>query len=147
MKKINSEVKIDNNLFKIKIGTTDKKNPNVIYVEIGSYISPIEDIDAYTLHIEEIEKSTKNYLTDLLNKNESYEKDFIFISDVADERITKGKRSYIEMQIFVKPKLKLNCQKFSEISNKFNMECVNKILPVIENAIKTNGFECYKTRK
>lgn len=147
MKKINSEIKIDNSLFKIKIGTTDKKNPNVIYAEIGSYISPIEDMDIYTPSIEEIEKNAKKYLTDLLNKNESYENDFIFISDIADERITKGKRSYIEMQIFVKPKLGLKCKKFSEISDKFKMECVEKILPVIENAIKTNGFDCYKTRK
>ena len=39
-KKINSEIKIHDNDFKIKIGTTNKKNPETLYVQIGTYIKP-----------------------------------------------------------------------------------------------------------
>ena len=147
MKKINSEVKIENDLFKIKIGTTDKKNPEIIYIEIGSYVSPVSEKETYKTDIETIEKSTKKFLTELFRSNTLCESNFIFVSDVADERITKGKKSYMEMQIFVRPKSELKCKKFSEIAEKMNLSCISRILPTIENTIKSNGFECYKTRK
>ena len=147
MKKINGEVKIENDLFKIKIGTTDKKHPEIIYIEIGSYVSPVNEKETYKTDIETIEKSTKKFLTELFRSNTLCESNFIFVSDVADERITKGKKSYMEMQIFVRPKAELKCKKFSEIAEKMNLSCISSILPTIENTIKSNGFECYKTRK
>jgi len=147
MKKINSEAKIDNELFKIKIGTTDKKNPDIVYFEIGSYISPTVEMDNYKKSIENVNKTTKSFLNQLFYSNELCENDFIFISDIADERISKGKKSYMEMQIYIKPKTSLKCKKFAEITEKMNIECISKILPVIKSNLKDNGFECYKTRK
>ena len=47
IKKINSEIKFHDNKFKIKIGTIDKKNPDTIYIELGTYITPIDIKDSY----------------------------------------------------------------------------------------------------
>lgn len=147
MKKIKSENKFHDDIFKIKIGTIDKKNPEVVYIELGSYISPLSSMENYTQSIEKINKSTKTFLNSLFLGSKLCEDDFIFISDVADKRITKGKKSYMEMQIYIKPKTELRCKKFSEITERLNNDCISKIIPIIKENINKNGFECYKTRK
>lgn len=147
MKKINSEVKISNDIFKIKVGTTDKKNPEIVYFEIGCYISPRNFLESYSQSIEKIEKSIKNDLSSILCTSELCEKDFIFVSDVADIRILKNKKSYMEIQLFVKPKKSIKCKKFSEITEKLNNEFLVKIIPMIKWNISSNGFDCYKTKQ
>ena len=98
-RKINSEIKYDNNTFKVKIGTTDKKSPNVIYLEIGTYITPNEYKMSYSDDIFNFEKNIKKEL-----KNCNIGGDYIMVIDVADERITTNKKSYMELQLTVKSK-------------------------------------------
>lgn len=146
MKKINSEVKINNDLFKVKIGTTDKKNPEIVYIEIGCYISPNEDGE-YGPVIDGIEKKTNNFISKIVGPNTMCEKDYIFIFNVAEERITKKKKSYMEIQVFLKLINEFKNVKFSEIVEKLDEEYVSKLLPTIKTYINDSGFECYKTRK
>jgi hypothetical protein len=146
MKKINSETTIENDLFKIKIGTTDKKNPEIIYIEIGCYISPNEEKE-YGPIIDDIEKGINNFIGEMVGPNSICEKDYIFIFDIAEERITKKKKSYMEMQIFLKVIKEIRSLKFSNIVEKFKEEYISKILPVVKMYLNNNGFECYKTRK
>ena len=42
-RKINSEQTVDNDSFKLKVGTTDKKNPKTIYIDCGFFIEPKEE--------------------------------------------------------------------------------------------------------
>lgn len=148
MKKIKSESKFQDESFKIKIGTMDKKNPEVIYIELGSYIPPIEEKKSYKPNISNIERETKSVVSAILQESGLCKSDFIFVSDIADERIAKDKKSYLEMQLFVKPLDSVReSGKFSELSEKFNEECVSKIVPCVKQYITENGFEYYKSRK
>ena len=52
--RLNSEKKIENEYFKLKIGTTNKINPIVIYVEGKTFISPNEEKGDYSKDIAEI---------------------------------------------------------------------------------------------
>lgn len=148
MKKIKSESKFPDESFKIKIGTMDKKNPEVIYIELGSYISPKEEKKSYKPNVSNIERETKSLIGNVLQNSGLCKSDFIFVSDIADERIAMNKKSYFELQLFVKPTDAVkNSGKFSELTEMFNNECVSKIIPQVKQYITENGFEYYKSRK
>lgn len=148
MKRIKSESKFQDNDFKIKIGTMDKKNPEVVYIELGSYISPKEEKETYKPYISRIEKKTKSLIEDVIRESGMCKNGFIFVSDIADGRIAMNKKSYFEMQVFVKPTDEIKaCGKFVDLTKKINEECVSKIIPGIKKYIKENGFEYYKSRK
>lgn len=148
MKRIKSESNFQDNDFKIKIGTMDKKNPEVVYIELGSYISPKEEKETYKPYISRIEKKTKSLIEDVIQESGMCKNGFIFVSDIADGRIAMNKKSYFEMQVFVKPTDEIKaCGKFVDLTKKINEECVSKIIPGIKKYIKENGFEYYKSRK
>jgi len=148
MKKIKSEVKFSDDIFKIKIGTIDKKNPEVIYIELGSYISPIKEKESYKNNIFSIENKAKTLLSDFLKNNPLCKRDYMLVSDIADTRMTKNKKSYFEIQIFMKPTDEAKAStNFSGLVDKINDECVSKIVPCIKGYIEENDFECFKTRK
>ena len=44
-KSICSEIPLENPYFKLKIGTINKKKPTTFYVEGGTFITPVEDVD------------------------------------------------------------------------------------------------------
>lgn len=148
MKKIKSESKFQDNDFKIKIGTMDKKNPEVVYIELGSYISPKEERETYKPYISRIEKKTKSLIENVIQESGMCKNGFIFVSDIADERVAMNKKSYFEMQVFIKPTDEIKtCGKFVDLTKKINEECVSKIIPGIKKYIKENGFEYFKSRK
>ena len=148
MKKIKSESKFQDNDFKIKIGTIDKKNPEVIYIELGSYITPKEEMESYKPCISKLEREAKSLIGDIIQKSDMCKNDFIFVSDIADERITMNKKSYFELQLFIKPLENIkNVCKFTELTKKFNENCVSEIVPCVKQCITNNGFEYFKSRK
>ena len=148
MKRIKSESKFQDNDFKIKIGTVDKKNPEVVYIELVSYISPKEERETYKPYISRIEKKTKSLIEDVIQESGTCKNGFIFVSDIADERVAMNKKSYFEMQVFVKPTDETKaCGKFVDLTKKINEECVSKIIPGIKKYITENGFEYFKSRK
>lgn len=146
MKKINSEIKIDTPLLKTKWGTIDKKNPTSIYLEMGTYITPTKDEEDYTDNIKEIEKAGRFIVKDALCNTEGVKKDFIFVTDIADTRISYGKKSYISFQIHLgRPRKDGDKQTFKEIVNNID----SKWKPVYSSIVKTienNGFSCSKTK-
>lgn len=146
MKKINSEIKIDTPLLKAKWGTIDKKNPTSIYLEMGTYITPTKEEDDYTDNIKEIEKSGRYIVKDALCKTEGVKQDFIFVTDIADTRISYGKKSYISFQVHLGRSRKDGDKRtFKEIVNFMD----SNWKPVYSDIIKTiedNGFSCSKTK-
>ena len=87
-RKINSEQTVDNDSFKLKIGTTDKKNPKTIYIDCGFFIEPKEEKDEYTEDIKNIEDEAKRLAKKISNAmkpntegERMFKKDFIFVFD------------------------------------------------------------------
>lgn len=147
MKKINSEIGISDNQFKVKICTTNKKNPETIYIEIGSYIMPLKEME-YESSVNLIEKDVKNRIKSFLDTT-ILSKDFILVTDLATDRMAIGKKSYLDMQLHVKPTLdflKSSNRDFKEITKIINTNYIPNILPYIKNRIREEGFECSKTK-
>jgi hypothetical protein len=143
---INSEQKYQNPNFKIKVGTNNKKNPNVIYIQLGTYIKPIETKDSFSEYILFFDKETKRYLSRLIDEKKNCQKDFILVTDIADERIAKNKKSYLDLQIFVKPKEEKK-ETFKNIAKKIYEDYVTNIISYIETELSINDIECHKTKK
>lgn len=149
MKKIKSEIKInDDKLFKVKIGTTNKKHPDIIYVEIGTYISPNEEKKSYKNDICSLDTEMRKYLENKLRLNDYLQDSYILVNDCPYERMETGKKSYFEMQLFVKPQKKLfEIGRFSDIALKINELLVSDVKEEIEKCFQIRGFDIHKTRK
>ena len=146
MKKINSAIKFNVDKFKLKIGTTNKKNPEVIYIEIGTYIKPNDNKDSFREYIDNFNKKTKHFINKLLNYKKTCNNNFILITDIADERINKGKKSYLDLQILLKP-FNLNKSIFKNLASNIYNEYVIDIINFVKNELENNDIECYKTKK
>lgn len=147
MKRIKSEVKVDNSVFKAKIGTIDKKNPETVYIEIGTYISPSKEKKSYKDDIGNIEASLRKYIRSLLSGNDSFSENHIFVTDVPLDRMAKGKRSYFEIQLFMKTNLKSFKEKhFSTVKDIVDKKIVCNLFPVLKESIQSNGFELFSKK-
>lgn len=150
-RKINSEFIVKNDKFKIKVGTTDKKNPKTIYIECGFFIEPKVEKEDYSEDIKYIEAETKELARKVSNATNPgpenigrlFEKDFIFIFEIAESRVFYGKKSYVSFQIHLKQKGAINFNLISSYT-----ETLSKyIITVLLNRIKDVGFEVTKTKK
>ena len=146
MKKINSEISVNLPNLKAKWGTIDKKNPTSIYLEVGSYITPKKDEENYTENIQKIDKEVKDAVKSAIVSTDSISNNFIFVSDIADTRISFGKKSYLSFQIHLGRKRTNEKQPFKEIVKDIN-EKWGYVYSDILNIIEDNGFECSKTKK
>ena len=148
MKKIGSTIKIDNNDFKIKICTIDKKNPLVILLEGGCYIKPVTMKDSYKNDIEELNYFLKNSLKERIKKDENFKNEFMLFIDVAEEWIKFNKKSFLSFQIFFKVSDKLLNEKknFNNIVTFLSEDNLNTI-NFIKNSINNYGYEVCKRKK
>lgn len=144
MKKISSEITIDSPSLKIKWGTMDKKNPSSLYLEIGTYITPREENEDYTDNIKKIDKLSKQIIKNKINSEKDFNDNFIFVTDVADTRISFKKRSYILFQIHLLRNKKESLP-FKNVVSGLNNDWT-PIYKEIKTAIEDNGFECFKTK-
>ena len=135
-KRINSIVNITNDICKLKVGTMDKKNPTVLYLIGGIYIKPKKEKDDYHEDIATIKNDlSKSIKTEFYN-NPFYKKDYMFFSDIAEDRISFNKKSFFTFQIYVKPKEEMleKTKTFKEITDIMpKMNFVTTVKNIIEN--------------
>ena len=150
-RKINSEQTVDNDSFKLKVGTTDKKNPKTIYIDCGFFIEPKEEKDEYAEDIKDIEDEAKRLAKKISNAmkpntegERMFKKDFIFVFEVAETRVSYGKKSYTSTQLHLKQEDDM--LNFNEITQyaKWLAEFFAKTL---KRHIEDAGFEVTKTKK
>ena len=150
MKKINSDISFDDNNFKIKVGTVDKKNPTTIYLNIGTYVTPIDETINLKIEIEALKKSITKDVGKIVEKSDILQNQHIFVTDIASDRLAYGKKSYLEMSLYVKPELSIikSCNNnFRNVASLF-YECnINNIVQDVETNIKKCGFAYAKSKK
>ena len=145
-KNIHSEIKFSDNDFKVKICTINKKNPDILYTQIGTYLKPIEKKNLYTEEFEIFDKISKKYLQKKLKNSSLYNNEFILVIDIADERINVNKKSFLDIQIHFKCKNRNN-KNFKEISNNLYEDCIVDYLSFVKNNLSSFGFEYFKNKK
>lgn len=142
-KKISTEKKINNEWFKLKIGTTDKKEPNVVYIEGGISIMPTKNKTDYKPSIKNISNGFEAEISKLCSDNSNIlSSNHILNFEIAENRIKYNKSTFLSFQIFLRQKCKLSYK-----------EIVDILTPLIEsssknfiNCIMSNDFS-YSKRK
>lgn len=150
MKKINSDILFENDDFKIKVGTVDKKNPTTIYLNIGTYVTPIDEELNFKSEIELLKKSITKGIEHIVDESPILQKHHIFVTDIATDRLAYGKKSYFEMNLYVKPELDVikSCNNnFHNVASLFYEKNINQIVKNVEQDIKKFGFAYAKSKK
>ena len=142
-KRLGVERKINNDEFSIKIGALNKEEPNTIYIESSTFISPFENKDEYKSDTDFMEKSINDNIKNLLKQNSLFDKHYILSVEIPYERMKVGKKSFLSIQCHLKQTQKLGVN-----------ELLDKAIPLTENLFKEitktvnySGFTVNKTKK
>ena len=145
-KSICSEVSLENPYFKLKIGTINKKKPTTFYVEGGTFITPVDEVDedlSFKDKMNNVYKAMSQGIMRLTAETNNVKNSFIANIDVADERMKVGKKTYFTFQYYLHQDGEPIS--FSEITE--NGEKYTKtVLDNIEYSLKENGFALSKTK-
>ncbi len=144
IKRLNSEKKINNSLFKIKIGTINKNHPNVVYFEGSTFISPLFESNDYNESIESIKKAFSKHLLSALSKNDIFLPKHIIDFDVRHKGVKSGKKSFLSFQCHFKQKG--NISTLSGIVDK-SKDFIDNIISSLNEIILSNDFMISKTKK
>lgn len=143
--RLNSEKKIDNENFKLKIGTTNKINPMVIYVEGKAFISPLEDKDDYSRDISEMKHALKRSISANLYGSENFDNKYIVDFQVAASGVAVNKKSFLSFQFLLRQK-RDNIMKLSDVKN-LSEGMINNIADALRDSIIEHNFVLSKTKK
>ena len=139
-KKINSEyTKSDSEYINILMGTYNKKNPDVIYTSLSTYITPIsENVSEDT--IINFEKDLRKNIKSLLHNDTFCGKNVIIVVDIPVNRMSCGKETFLDIQVYFRPssenivKYKNSFKEISEIIyNKYVISIIDFIYTSLNN--------------
>lgn len=144
-RRLTTEKTVNNSDFRLKIGTVNKSNPQVIYVEGRTFISPLEEEDSYTYYIQSIRKNFSSIISKELSKTKLFEDKFILDFQVANSGIRKGKKSFLSFQFLLRQPHN-EIKQFKEIKT-LSTEIMDNIINSLKSIIIDNGFALSKTKK
>lgn len=143
--RLNNEKKIENEDFKLKIGTTNKINPIVIYVEGKAFICPTDDKDDYSRDISEIKHQFKRSISENLYGTDVFDGKYIMDFQVASSGISVNKKSFLSFQFLLRQKAN-NIMKLSEVKTK-SESMILEIVGSLKDSILAHNFQLSKTKK
>lgn len=144
-KSIGSERKIENNLFKLTLGTLDKHNPKTIYVNSGVFITPNDDKEDYGKEMDFIRKSLNRNIKDYLKFSGLFKENFILNFEVPLNALKMGKKSHLFLQYHLIQKNDKPLKLEDLINNNENL--FNNILINLKNNLEECNFSLSKTKR
>lgn len=143
--RLNSEKKIENEYFKIKMGTTNKLNPIIIYVEGRAFITPLEELEDYGREISEIKHILKQSISSHLQSTDNFDNKYIVDFQIASNGIQLNKKSFLSFQFLMRQN-KDKVLKLAEVKNT-SSEMVLDIVNDLKDSIVEHGFLLSKSKK
>lgn len=145
--RLNSEKKLECDGFKLKVGTTNKTNPIVIYVEGRGFISPSEEKEKedYSKDISEIKHVFKTSISDKLHENKHFDNKFIVDFQIASSGIAVKKKSFLSFQYLLRQNEE-NVKKLIDIKNTYSNMFIS-IADELRDVIVEKGYVLSKTKK
>ena len=143
--RLNTEKKIEHESFKLKIGTTNKLSPIVVYVEGKAFIAPNEASEDYQRDISEIKHALRRAISESLTGTTLFDHKFILDFQVAANGISVGKKSFMSFQFLFRQD-KDNVRKLSEVKDESQPMILN-IADSLRDSINAHGFTITKTKK
>lgn len=102
--RLNTEKKIEHDTFRLKIGSTNKIEPKVIYIEGRTFITPTEEKDSYGSDISSIKHLMSTSIRKNLCSSPMFDEKFIFVFDIAESGMSINKKSFLSFQFLIKQK-------------------------------------------
>ena len=144
--RLNSEKTINHELFKIKIGTTNKINPKVIYIEGRTFIQPLNDKSSYNVELTGIKRGFNKIIQNFIGSDDLFSKKYILDFQVAQIGISVTKRSFLSFQFLLKQKNEDKVLKLKDIKQKTESN-IQDILNSLTQCIKEYDFNVTKTKR
>jgi hypothetical protein len=144
-KRTNVEKRLKNDFFNIKLGTVNKNNPEVIYFEVRTFISPLEENNNYSQVFAFLKKEFSKKISDSLKLNDFFSEKYILDFQIANSGIRINKKSYLSFQLFLKQKSEIikELKEIKKIAEPFLVNLLNEF----KNDIIGNNFSITKTKK
>jgi hypothetical protein len=141
------ELKVKNvKNFNIKYGTVDNKNPKSIYINLSSWITPINNDELnYSRIIKNLDKAIRQSIYDFLTKKSSnlFYKDYTIVDfDLRKSGIKYNKTSYLSCEITLYLKNQISVTSI-EIADEIN-QIINCI---IKNNFNENEYFLFNKKK
>lgn len=89
--------------FRVKYGTVDALKLNAIYINIESWVQPLEQLGNFDSYIRMMRKNIINNLTEKLDK-EFFLENFIVDLDLRSSGLSLDKKSFMFIEVTVYPK-------------------------------------------
>ena len=144
-KRTNVEKRLKNEFFNIKLGTVNKNNPEVIYFEVRTFISPLEESDNYSQVFAYLKKEFSKRVGKSLKVNTHFSDKYILDFQIANSGIRLNKKSYLSFQLFLRQKdlVIKELKEIKKVAEPFLTELLNNF----KNDIISNNFSITKTKK
>lgn len=129
------------NRFKISYGTVNIKNPASIYLQMSTWVKPLEDYQDYESLIKKLAKEYKQSLTLNLKNSFFHEKKWIVDLDLRSSGMEKDKKSFMSVDTILfyhEPQDPFKEEILSFVKNR----CVNLIKVFTDN----EDIECYSKK-
>ena len=141
----NVEKRLKNDFFNIKLGTVNKNNPEVIYFEFRTFISPLEESNNYSQVFAFLKKEFSKKISDSLKLNDFFSEKYILDFQIANSGIRINKKSYLSFQLFLRQKNEVikELKEIKKIAEPFLVNLLNEF----KNDIISNNFSVTKTKK
>lgn len=136
---------IPNNIFKVKFGTVNKKNPEVVYIESKTFISPLNREKKHNVLLQKVRREFLFFINETLKNSCIYETNCILDFQVANSGLQVGKKSFLTYQLLLRQN-RSNVKDFKVIKNE-SIDLINNLSNALSLLLENNGFLVSKTKK
>lgn len=139
-----TEKNIPNNIFKMKFGTVNKKNPEVVYIEAKAFISPLDN-ESNAVALQKIRRDFLFFINEALKNSNVYEPKCILDFQVANSGVQVGKKSFLTFQLLLRQN-RNDIKQFKTLKNE-SMGFIDTISNTLLYLLNNNGFSVTKNKK
>lgn len=143
IRRIATETDINVHDFKVTMGTMDKKDPQVIYIECGTYVTPADEKKSYTDDVCNIKKEYRDIIKRMVSNNELFDDNYISTIEIPLDRISPKRKTYITFQYTLKQK---ELKSFTELT-KEHYSFIEKILEEFKGVLLNHNYIISKGKK
>ena len=128
---------------KVRVGTMDKKNPSTLFVAFSMHIEPVVEEKSYRGRVKSMTDSFKRHIDETVRNGILFHGDYIFIDDIPTDSMKHGKKTYIEIQAYLKVKpniINAYDGDFKGLTDSMMDGDVGRLTEWLELVFKENGF-------
>lgn len=140
-----TEKKINNEKFRLKLGTINKKNPEVIYLEGKTFVTPLNVDDNYTALLHKTKREFNFAINETLKSCNLFERKFILDFQIANNGVMMNKKSFLTFQLLLRQN-RLSVKQFKDIKNKSN-SIIESLTKTLITLLEQNNFIVSKSKK